>query len=695
MSMVDLDVAVAMQKERKSSERVQPLILSGGHATQIDFLLTRRHHISKVTNCKVIPGMSLSPQHRLLVMHLCVKPKTKRFEHTKCQIRWWLLDEDKYQELFSAIGDKYAVQREIKAKKVLFKKWQASRTPEDLDAYRSAKRTAKRAVARAICDHLQPLCDKLESSEGQKLIYKLARSRVKAALDITKCRCVKDLRGNLLCEDLEVKERRRSYFHELNMQHKEKPIGILTTTVGKPVDIRETITLNSEELISNEYLLDHMLHFDGERVPERVVHAKATGAFGYFEVTHDVSKYTKADVFNGIGKKTPVAVRFSTGLASKGGNDVSRELKGFSIKFYTNEGNLDLLGLNIPVYFYPDSIMFSTLIHAFKKNPRTNLFDETSRWDLMTLRPIIMHGLFWIFSDYGIPNGYRKMDGFPIHAYELSNKRGDRYYAKFNFRTEQGFENLTTVEAAAITAQDLDYSTRDLYNNIALKNYPSWRLDLDIMSFDDIKNLDYNPFDVTRMWKNGTFHTVQVGRLVLDRNVDNFFKTVELSAYNPGSLVPGINTPPDALFKGRRLFYRDTQNFRIGRNHHNIEVNSPKYVKTYNRDGVPPVRHNMKDAPNYYPNSFHGPVPVVDGSRPKDRLVVLESNAVDLQPHSEFYNIILTDEGQKQRFIDNIVLSLVPVVPSIQEKALKIITLIDLELSKRVRAGLEAASATT
>ncbi|XP_059057169.1 catalase-like [Achroia grisella] len=475
----------------------------------------------------------------------------------------------------------------------------------------------------------------------------------------------------------------------------EKPIGILTTTAGRPVDLRETTTINNDGLTSNEFFLDHVLHVESEKVPERIVHAKGTGAFGYFEVTHDVSKYTKADVFNGIGKKTPTVVRFSTGAASTGGNDIAREAKGLAIKFYTNEGNLDFLGLNIPVYFYPDPILFGPIVHSFKKNPRTNLIDETSRWDLFTLKPTILHGLFWVLSDYGIPNGYRKMDAFPIHTYEINNEHGDRYYAKFNFRTEQGLENLTTAEAAAITAQDLDYSTRDLYNNIALKNYPSWRLEMDILSFDDIKNVDYNPFDVTRLWKNGTYHTVQIGRLVIDRNPDNFFRTVELSAYNPGNLVPGINSPPDTLFKGRRLVYRDTHNYRLGINHNKIEVNTPKYAKTYNRDGQAPVKDNMKDIPNYFPNSFNGPIPVVDETRPKERMIVFESNAVDLEPSSNFYRYVLSDEGQKQRFIDNIVLSLVAVVTEVRKKALRLLTLIDPELGRRVGAGLNVTIATT
>ncbi|KAJ8723483.1 hypothetical protein PYW08_003395 [Mythimna loreyi] len=436
-----------------------------------------------------------------------------------------------------------------------------------------------------------------------------------------------------------------------------------------------------------------MLTFDGERIPERIVHAKGTGAFGYFEVTNDVSKYTYADVFNGIGKKTPLVVRFSAGQQNIGGSDVGRELKGLAIKFYTREGNLDFTCLQTPIYRYRDAIRFWKIQHAIRRNPQTFLFDFTAQWDVITQMPEIIHTSFWTWADYGIPNGYRRMDAFPIHTYEISNKNGERHYVRFNFRTEQGFSALTSAQAAEIQGMDLDYFNRDLYNAIDEGNFPAWKLEMDMMTPHDIQNVDYDPFDVTRLWKNGTFFTVQIGRLVLNKNAENVFRDIEQSAFNPANLVPGIPGPPDSLFRGRRMFYIDTQNYRLGRNHNKIYVNMPLYAKTYVRDGRPPTRLNMKNAPNYYPNSFNGPIPYVDEKRPREKLQVLESNAVDLEPASYFYNHILEDEAHRQRFIENIISSLVPATPPVVQRGLKLLHLIDRDLGRRVRVGYEAALA--
>ncbi|XP_026498559.2 catalase-like [Vanessa tameamea] len=467
------------------------------------------------------------------------------------------------------------------------------------------------------------------------------------------------------------------------------PIGILTTSSGKPVDIRETISLNSDAF-SNQYHIDLLTHANAERIPERVVHAKGTAAFGYFEVTNDVSQYIKSDVFNGIGKITPTAVRFSTVNQNLGGNDLARETKGMAVKFYTKEGNLDFVALNFPVFFFKDPVKFPFFFHALKRNPKTNLFDLSMRWDFCTKNPESIHAFLWLYSDYGIPNGYTKMDAFLIHTYEINNKYGDKYFVKFNFRTEQGVENLPSDEAEAIAARDPDYFNRNLYNAIENKMYPAWTLEMDVMSFVDIRNIDYNPFEITRLWKMGTYHTITIGRLVLDRNPDNFFRVSEMSAFNPGNLVPGIPGPMDNLFKSRRSSYRDTQVYRLGVNHNRIEVNTPLYWKVYDRDGKPPVRDNMMDAPNYYPNSFNGPVPYVDPSRPKERYTILEANAVDLDHAADFYNNYL-QRDQRERLVNNTVKSLVPVSPDLQRKAIRLLTLTDINLGIQVSEMLHDA----
>ncbi|XP_035450049.2 peroxisomal catalase 1-like [Spodoptera frugiperda] len=461
------------------------------------------------------------------------------------------------------------------------------------------------------------------------------------------------------------------------------PIGLWTKNAGDPVEIRDTTTINSD-VFNNQLFIDTFSTFDGERIPERVVHARGTGAFGYFEVTHDVSKYTSADVFNGVGKKTPLVARFSNALQGLGGTDFPREHRGMSVKFYTKEGNLDLLCLSIPVYFYRDPIFFKHLLHAFTRNPQTTLFNPTSVFDFITLRPAFIHGFFWVMSDFGIPDGYRKMDAFPIHTYEVSNKHGETHYVRFNFRTEQGVAILTNEEAAALQSQDLEYFNRDLYNAINSGEYPAWKLEMDVMTPHDIQRVDYDPFDVTRLWKNGTFFTVPIGRMVLNKNVENNFRDIEQAAFNPGHLVPGITGSPEGLFRGRRMFYRDTQNYRLGRNHNNILVNMPLYSKTYARDGKPPTRLNMKNAPNYFPNSFNGPLPCVDEQRPWKKLQVLESNAVDLEPAWYFYNFILEDDAHRQRFINTWAAALVPVTPPVLQRTLKLLHQVDNDLGMRV-----------
>ncbi|KAJ8716509.1 hypothetical protein PYW07_003136 [Mythimna separata] len=472
-------------------------------------------------------------------------------------------------------------------------------------------------------------------------------------------------------------------------QRHPRPIGVWTKLTGDPIDLRDTITMNTD-IFNNKHHFLVGAHLDRERIPERIVHAKGYGAFGYFEVTHDVSKYIKSDVFNGIGKRTPVASRFSTARQNLGGNDLSRETKAIAIKLYTKEGNLDMICFHIPVFLYKDPIEFPAFVRAFRRNPRTGIVDNTARWDFLTQKPDFLHANLWLQSDLGIPDGYRKSHYFPLHTYEIYNKHGERFYVKFNYRAELGMVNLTNAQAAAIGISDPDYYNRDLYNAIAAKNYPAWRLEMDILTKDELSKLDYDPFDMTRLWKRGTYRTVPVGRLVLNGRVDNHFKDVETSAYNPDNLVPGITGPPDLVFKARKIFYPDTQNYRLGVNHANSRINAPLYDRNYNRDGRPPLQDNMKDAPNYYPNSFSGPMTYVDEARPTERLIPLQRNAFDLQPVSEFYNEIIESDDHRQRIADNVAESLVGVSPDILKKALRLLTLVDIDFGRRVRASLKA-----
>ncbi|XP_028179556.1 peroxisomal catalase 1-like [Ostrinia furnacalis] len=469
-----------------------------------------------------------------------------------------------------------------------------------------------------------------------------------------------------------------------------KPIGVLTTTAGAPVDIRQTITMNTD-IFSNTYHMDTTSNSDVRQIPERTVHARGFGAHGYFEVTHDVSKYTSADVFNGIGKKTPLFGRFSTAIQNKGGQELGREIKGLAVKLYTQEGNLDFLNLHLPVYLYRDPVDFAHFVRSFRRNPKTNVIDYTMIWDFISQRPDVLNNFMWLHSDYGIPDGYRRMDIFPLHTYEITNKHGESFFVKFNFRTELGLANLTTAQAQAIASQDPDYFTRDVYNSIANKKYPSWRLDMDIMTPEQVLHLDYNPFDVTRLWKRGTFKTVTIGRLVLNKHADNDFRDTEQSAYNPANLVPGIPGPVDNMFRARRFAYRDAHKYRLGGNHDNIEINHPKYTKVYNRDGQAPVRDNVHDAPVYYPNTFNGPEPIVDLSHPKVRKHMWDRNSVDLQPNSEFYNDILENDAHRQRLADNLAATLVNVDRRVVKNALSLLSMVSKDLGHRVTVSYKAA----
>ncbi|KAI5637710.1 catalase domain-containing protein [Phthorimaea operculella] len=468
----------------------------------------------------------------------------------------------------------------------------------------------------------------------------------------------------------------------------QKPIGLWTLSSGAPVEIRDTITTNSD-LFKDELFFDKQGHLDGEIVPHRVVLGKGVAAWGFFEVTNDVSKYTKTDVFNGVGKKTQALARLSVGAPGNGGTDLGRDLKDLAVKLYTKDGILDFLSIQTQQFAFKDPVDFTDFVHAFaRRNPKTFLLDLNALWDIVILKPAALTSLFFLYSDPGIPNGWRHSDFFPIHTFELVNKHGERWYARFNWRTEQGREFLTTQQVQQIA--DPDYFVRDLYNSIANKTYPTWRLDMDVLSLHDIQTANFNPFELTRLWPNGTYQTVTVGRLVLNQHSDNQFRDAEQAAYNPSNLVPGIPGPIDQLFRGRRYAYRDTQNYRLGRNHQRIGVNSPKYVKNYNRDGHAPVNKNGKDAPIYYPNSFNGPLPLVNADRPKENLIILESNAVDLQEPADYYNERLPDDAARQRLADNLVLILQQSVEKIRVRAMKLLSLVSKDLTRRVVAGLQA-----
>nr|XP_034824740.1 catalase-like [Maniola hyperantus] len=464
------------------------------------------------------------------------------------------------------------------------------------------------------------------------------------------------------------------------------PVGLLTTSGGAPVPFCETTTLNTK-LINNDFFMNSITHVSRERIPERVVHAKGTGAFGYFEVTHDISHICKASFLKKVGKRTPVAVRFSSSRGERGSSDLTRDIRGFAVKFYTEEGNFDIPGFNIPTYFYKDPINFPNIRHAAGRNPATNLLDPKTFWDIITFLPEMLHSILLTFADRGIPASYRKMPGFGVHTYQVANKNGEKYFIRFHFVPDCGIKNLSSEEA---NNMDPDFLTRDLFRAIGNGNFPSWTLSVQILTIADLKKIGPDlAFDVTRVISLDKYPLHQVGKLVLNRNAKNFHAEIEQLSFCPSNLVPGIYGGADKIYESRRLSYRDSQLYRLGANFNKIPVNCPFQVKTYtyNRDGAPPVGDNEEDIPNYYPNSFHGPVPYMD--RNKSELIeITEYKADNFDQIALLYRKELVGD-EKIRFIENIVLSLQQIPKRLQLKVIEIFTTIHPDFGKQVSQRLK------
>ncbi|KAG1661806.1 Catalase [Nymphon striatum] len=361
-------------------------------------------------------------------------------------------------------------------------------------------------------------------------------------------------------------------------------------------------------LLQDNIYIDEMAHFDRERIPERVVHAKGAGAFGYFEVTHDITKYCRASIFSEIGKRTPLAIRCSTVGGESGSADTARDPRGFSVKFYTEEGNWDLVGNNTPIFFIRDPYLFPSFIHTQKRNPRTHLKDPDMFWDFISLRPETTHQVCFLFSDRGTPDGYRHMNGYGSHTFKMVNVQGEPIYCKFHYKTNQGIKNLSPDQADKLSAADPDYSIRDLYNAISNEDYPSYTMSIQVMTFEEAEKCSFNPFDLTKIWSHSEYPLIEVGQIVLNRNATNYFAEIEQLAFSPSNLVPGIEASPDKMLQGRLFSYPDTHRHRLGPNYAQIPVNCPyrTKVRNYQRDGAMCIV-NQDAAPNYFPNSFIGP----------------------------------------------------------------------------------------
>ncbi|MGB0132393.1 catalase [Dokdonella sp.] len=383
----------------------------------------------------------------------------------------------------------------------------------------------------------------------------------------------------------------------------------LTTDFGAPVpDNQNSLTAGPRGplLAQDVWLNEKLANFVREVIPERRMHAKGSGAFGTFTVTHDVSKYTRAKIFDAIGKKTEMFARFTTVAGERGAADAERDIRGFALKFYTEEGNWDMVGNNTPVFFIRDPLKFPDLNKAVKRCPHTNLRSATYNWDYWTLLPEALHQVTVVMSDRGIPASFRHMHGFGSHTYSFWNANGERFWVKFHFRTQQGIRNLTDAEAAEIVGSDRESNQRDLFDAIERGDFPKWTMYVQVMPEADAETSPYHPFDLTKVWPHKDYPLIEVGEFELNRNSKNFFADVEQSAFAPSNLVPGISVSPDRMLQARLVNYADAQRYRLGTNYQQIPVNAARCpVLSNHRDGIGRVDGNYGSLPHYEPNSFH------------------------------------------------------------------------------------------
>ena len=382
----------------------------------------------------------------------------------------------------------------------------------------------------------------------------------------------------------------------------------LTTAAGAPVpDNQNAVTAGPRGpmLMQDVWYQEKLAHFNREVIPERRMHAKGSGAFGTFTVTHDITRFTRARLFSDIGKKTDVFMRFSTVAGERGAADAERDIRGFAVKFYTEEGNWDLVGNNTPVFFIRDPHKFPDLNRAVKRDPHTNMRSATNNWDFWTSLPESLHQVTITMSDRGIPLSYRHMHGFGSHTFSMINAENERVWVKFHLQTRQGIKNLTDQEAEAIVAKDRESHQRDLFESIRKGDFPRWTMYIQVMTEEQAKAMPYNPFDLTKVWYKGEFPLIEVGVLELNRNPENYFQDVEQAAFNPAAVVPGIGFSPDKMLQGRLFAYGDAQRYRLGVNHHQIPVNAAKCVANpSHRDGQMRVNGNAGTTIGYEPNSF-------------------------------------------------------------------------------------------
>ncbi len=476
----------------------------------------------------------------------------------------------------------------------------------------------------------------------------------------------------------------------------------LTTVTGAPVpDNQNSLTAGARGplLLQDVWFLEKLAHFDREVIPERRMHAKGSGAFGTFTVTHDVTAYTRAAIFSQIGKQTELFARFSTVAGERGAADAERDIRGFALKFYTEQGNWDLVGNNTPVFFFRDPLKFPDLNHAVKRDPRTNLRSAENNWDFWTNLPEALHQVTIVMSDRGIPDGYRHMHGFGSHTYSFYNLAGERSWVKFHFRTQQGIKNLTDAEAAAVVAGDRESAQRDLYDAIERGEYPKWTMFIQIMPEAAAATYRFHPFDLTKVWSKKDYPLVEVGEFELNRNPENYFADVEQASFSPAHVVPGIGFSPDKMLQGRLFSYGDAARYRLGVNHHQIPVNAPRgaaLVNSFHRDGAMRVDGNQGSTPSIEPNAY-GRWQEQPGFREPELGVGDVADRFDFRADDNNYYQqpgdlfrLMTGEEQ-QRLFDNTARAIAGARPVTIERHINNCTLADPAYGEGVRKACEAA----
>lgn len=445
-------------------------------------------------------------------------------------------------------------------------------------------------------------------------------------------------------------------------------------------------------LLQDYILLEKLAHQNRERVPERVVHAKGSGAYGELKITADISQFTKAKVLQ-KGEVTPLFLRFSTVAGESGAADAERDVRGFAIKFYTKEGNWDLVGNNTPTFFIRDPYKFPDFIHTQKRDPRTNLRNANAAWDFWTLCPEALHQITILMSDRGIPASYRHMHGFGSHTYSLINDKGERFWVKFHFKTQQGIKNLTNKEAEEIIAKDRESHQRDLYNSIEKGDFPKWTFQVQILPENEVDKLGFNPFDLTKVWPHSIVPLMDIGEMILNKNPQNYFNEVEQAAFSPSNIVPGIGFSPDKMLQGRIFSYPDAHRYRVGTNYHLLPINRARSeVNTYNVAGAMNFDEYKNKSAYYEPNSY-------DDSPKEDKNYLepdlnLEAAAQRYAPlDNDFYTqpkalFDIMNDSQKEQLFNNIASSMEGVEQKIIDKALMHFEKISKEYAEGVKKAL-------